>query len=460
MKRFLATLLAAILLLACIPALAEADAAASDAQTYPTIGLVMDDYSIYSNCVNHVSVETLPVEHHDPYVAMARVLYYAMPLTDIIALEATAANDEERDEIDDYIAYLSTEVGYIMVSDAADQDAMLDSIGAELKEGMSIQEVATEGSWHYYYVTTPTDRFMALYDNPQDAGLNITEEEAAAEKERAAEEIKAINTGFQALIKECEHITPEDPTGELIGQTIRFETTDLDGNPVKSEDLFKNNKITLVNVWGTWCGACTGELGELAEIYKRLQEKGCGIVGVESEGKKVAIADVKDDAEALLKENNVTYPNVWCPEGVSFFENLSGYPYNYFVDSEGKILTFPICGAAITEYETVIDKLLAGEKVEPVTNTGAQANGESKYNVIVYDTDGKPVEGVVIQFCDDTSCAFQTTNAEGVATFPVAEAKVYDVHVLSAPDAYRQDEQSYKTLADFSDVTIFLDKAE
>ena len=56
MKRFLATLLAAILLLACIPALAEADAAASDAQTYPTIGLVMDDYSIYSNCVNHVSV--------------------------------------------------------------------------------------------------------------------------------------------------------------------------------------------------------------------------------------------------------------------------------------------------------------------------------------------------------------------------------------------------------------------
>ena len=433
MKRFLATLLAAILLLACIPALAEADAAASDAQTYPTIGLVMDDYSIYSNCVNHVSMETLPVEHHDPYVAMVRVIYYAMPLTDIIALEATAANDEERDEIDDYIAYLSTEVGYIMVSDAADQDAMLNAIGAELKEGVSIQEVATEGSWHYYYVTIPTDRFMALYDNPQDAGLNITEEEAAAEKERAAEEIKAINTGFQALIKECEHITPEDPTGELIGQTIRFETTDLDGNPVKSEDLFN---------------------------YKRLQEKGCGIVGVESEGKKVAIADVKDDAEALLKENNVTYPNVWCPEGVSFFENLSGYPYNYFVDSEGKILTFPICGAAITEYETVIDKLLAGEKVEPVTNTGAQANGESKYNVIVYDTDGKPVEGVVIQFCDDTSCAFQTTNAEGVATFPVAEAKVYDVHVLSAPDAYRQDEQSYKTLADFSDVTIFLDKAE
>jgi hypothetical protein len=102
----------------------------------------------------------------------------------------------------------------------------------------------------------------------------------------------------------------------------------------------------------------------------------------------------------------------------------------------------------------------AGESVDLGPDNGATPGNGEKYCVYVFDTDGKPVEGVVIQFCDDTSCAFQTTNAEGVATFPVAEAKVYDVHVLSAPDAYRQDEQSYKTLADFSDVTIFLDKAE
>ena len=460
MKKLLAILLAAVLLLACIPALADTAASDSDAQPYPTIGAVLDYYSIYGQCVNHISLETLPVERHDPYVAMVRVIYYAMPLPDIIALEASAANNEEKAVIESYISYLSTDIGYIMVSDAPDQETMLSSIGFEIGDGLNLQEVATEGDWHYYYLTVPTDRFMSLYDDPQDSGLNITEEEAAAEKERAAEEIESVNATIPEMVKKSEHFTPEDPAGTLIGQTIRFETTDLDGNPVKSEDLFKANKITLVNVWGTWCSACTGELGELAEIYKRLQEKGCGIVGVEVEGKKVTIEDVKADAEALLKENNVTYPNVWCPEGVEFFEDLNGYPYNYFVDSEGKILTFPICGAAVTEYEKVIDKLLAGETVEAVTNTGAQANGDSKYNVIVYDTDGKPVEGVIIQFCDDTSCAIQTTNAEGVATFPVAEAKVYEVHVLKAPDAYRQDEQSYKTLEDFSDVTIFLDKEE
>ena len=460
MKKLLATLLAAIMLLACIPALAESESAESDPRPFPSIGLVMDDYSVYGNCVNFVSVESQPVEHHDPYVAMAQVRYYAMPLPDIVALETSAANIDEKNVIDSYIAYLSTAVGYIIVSDAADQDAMLSAIDVQLEEGMNLQEVATEGNWHYYYLTVPVDRFMGLYDNPEESGLNITDEEAAEEKKLATDEINAINTAFPALVKESEHTTPEDPAEQLIGQTIQFETTDLDGNPVKSEDLFKDNKITLINIWGTWCPACTGELGELANINNRLKEKGCGVVGVEIENPGVTIADVKEDAEALLKENNVTYPSVWCPEGVSFFENLGGYPYNYFVDSEGKILTFPICGAAINEYEAVIDRLLAGEKVEAITDTGAQANGDNKYNVIVYDTDQKPVEGVVIQFCDDTSCAIQTTNAEGVATFPVAEAKVYEVHVLKAPDEYRQDEQSYKTLEDYSDVTIFLDKAE
>jgi len=460
MKKLLATLLAAILLLTCIPALAESEAAESDPVSYPSIGLVMDDYSVYGNCVNFVSVESQPVEHHDPYVAMAQVRYFAMPLTDIIALETSAANIDEKNVIDDYIAYLSTPISYIIVSDAADQDAMLSAIDVQLEEGMNLQEVATEGNWHYYYLTVPIDRFMGLYDNPEESGLNITEEEAAEEKKLATDEINAINTAFPAVVKESEHITPEDPAGQLIGQTIQFETTDLDGNAVKSEDLFKDNKITLINIWGTWCPACVGELGELAKINDRLKEKGCGVVGVEIENAGVTIADVKEDAEALLKENNVTYPSVWCPEGVSFFENLGGYPYNYFVDSEGKIMTFPICGAAINEYEAVIDQLLAGETVEAVTNTGAQANGDNKYNVIVYDTDHKPVEGVVIQFCDDNTCSLQTTNADGVATFQVTEAKVYEVHVLKAPDEYRQDEQSYKTLEDFSDVTIFLDKAE
>ena len=70
------------------------------------------------------------------------------------------------------------------------------------------------------------------------------------------------------------------------------------------------------------------------------------------------------------------------------------------------------------------------------------------------------MEGAFIQFCDDTTCSFQPTNADGLAEFRVDVEKVYEVHVIQAPEGFRQDEGSYKTLETYSDVNIFLDKAE
>jgi hypothetical protein len=92
--------------------------------------------------------------------------------------------------------------------------------------------------------------------------------------------------------------------------------------------------------------------------------------------------------------------------------------------------------------------------------TGAAANGDNKYRVFVYDADGNPVEGAVVQFCDEATCSFQTTDADGLATFPVAEQKVYEVHMLKVPEGYREDANIYKTMDTFSDVNIFLEKAE
>ena len=78
---------------------------------------------------------------------------------------------------------------------------------------------------------------------------------------------------------------------------------------------------------------------------------------------------------------------------------------------------------------------------------------------IVYDMDGNPVEGAVIQLCDEVTCAFQPTDASGIATFSVEEQKVYDIHVLMAPEGYAPDDSVYKTLDTYSDVNIFLEKA-
>ena len=63
-------------------------------------------------------------------------------------------------------------------------------------------------------------------------------------------------------------------------QGISFETTDLDGNAVTVEELFSQHKLTMINLWGTYCGPCIGEMPDLEILSQRLAEKDCAIVGL------------------------------------------------------------------------------------------------------------------------------------------------------------------------------------
>lgn len=267
----------------------------------------------------------------------------------------------------------------------------------------------------------------------------------------------AVQSELLEQLQAAELSEPVDREASAVGQIIRFETTDLDGNPVSSVDLFKDNKITMVNLWGTWCINCMNEMSELAEIHKRIQEKGCGIVGVEYE--KLPMEEVADSARQALAENGITYPNVIIPEDDPILSQVGSYPTSFFVDSEGRILIYPIGGAAVEQYEPTIDKLLAGEKIEAAPKAGTTANDTGTYRVIVYDKEGNPVEGAAVQFCDDSTCSFEMTGADGVAVFNDREQKVWTVHLLVVPEGYALDEGEYKTLDTFSDVNIFLEKA-
>ena len=59
-----------------------------------------------------------------------------------------------------------------------------------------------------------------------------------------------------------------------------FEGKDLDGNTVKSSELFAKNAVTVVNFWFTTCNPCVGELAELDALNKELAEKGGALIGV------------------------------------------------------------------------------------------------------------------------------------------------------------------------------------
>ena len=147
-----------------------------------------------------------------------------------------------------------------------------------------------------------------------------------------------------------------------------FEGKDLDGNTVKSSELFAKNAVTVVNFWFTTCNPCVGELGELDALNKELAGKGGALIGVNTftlDGDEAAISEAKD----VLAKKGATYQNVYFDsdgEAGKFTTNIFAYPTTYVVDRNGNIVGDPIVGA-ITEkkqaeaLQAQIDKALAAD---------------------------------------------------------------------------------------------------
>ena len=147
-----------------------------------------------------------------------------------------------------------------------------------------------------------------------------------------------------------------------------FEGKDLDGNTVKSDELFSGNAVTVVNFWFTTCNPCVGELSELDALNKELAEKGGSLIGVNTftlDGDEAAISEAKD----VLAKKGATYQNVYFNsdgEAGKFTTNIFAYPTTYVVDRNGNIVGDPIVGA-ITEknqaeaLQAQIDKALAAD---------------------------------------------------------------------------------------------------
>ena len=147
-----------------------------------------------------------------------------------------------------------------------------------------------------------------------------------------------------------------------------FEGKDLDGNTVKSDELFSANAVTVVNFWFTTCKPCVGELSELDALNKELAKKGGALIGVNTftlDGDEAAISEAKD----VLAKKGVTYQNVYFDsdgEAGKFTTNIFAYPTTYVVDRNGNIVGEPIVGA-ITEkkqaetLQKLIDQALAAD---------------------------------------------------------------------------------------------------
>ena len=173
------------------------------------------------------------------------------------------------------------------------------------------------------------------------------------------EDKKPIYDGIIAELETAMHsLELSDPItldDYISGMTIEFDSTDLEGNAVNSKDVFGKNKYTMVNIWASWCGPCIQELPELEEINKEFEAKGCGIVGLLTDGTDpTGLADAKE----IIADTGVTYMNVIDNAEIADMLQVTGVPTTVFVDENGKIVGRTIVGANPEAYKKVMEELL------------------------------------------------------------------------------------------------------
>ena len=130
-----------------------------------------------------------------------------------------------------------------------------------------------------------------------------------------------------------------------------FKGKDLDGNDVTSEELFAQNKVTVVNFWFTAGKPCVEELADLEALNQKVKEMGGEVIGINSftlDGDETAILEAKD----VLSKKNATFRNIYFPsdsEAGQFTASLFSYPSTNVVDKNGNIIGQPIIGGITSE---------------------------------------------------------------------------------------------------------------
>ena len=255
--------------------------------------------------------------------------------------------DEVREKMEKFYEDTPTLLLFRVIGVKGDQD--LEELKKQMFEFpvLVFDELGTAGDYKFYYVVLDDEKYYEELRNtayPQDKL-----DEAYKLWQEAA---STSNFKDRVTIKEPVSLYPsvED------GAAVSFETQDLDGNPVTSQELFAGHKITMINLWATWCINCKSEMKELEELNKEWAQKGCQIIGICDDADEEELIPA---AKKILEEKGVTFPNVRATEVIREQLPAVALPTSYFVDSEGKILGSPIRGKHVEQYKETLQQLLS-----------------------------------------------------------------------------------------------------
>lgn len=147
---------------------------------------------------------------------------------------------------------------------------------------------------------------------------------------------------------------------EGLGGQTGFEAHDMEGNAVSSE-IFAQSKLTMVNVWATYCNPCLNEMPALGELAQEYDAGDFQIIGIISDVPENAQQEVMDMAEELIEQTGAAYTHLPINESLynALLTDVAAVPTTFFFDENGVLLDTVVGAMEKSAWEEKIDGLLA-----------------------------------------------------------------------------------------------------
>ena len=135
-----------------------------------------------------------------------------------------------------------------------------------------------------------------------------------------------------------------------------FTAKTITGETVTNE-IFASKKISVVNIWGTFCPPCIAEMPELGEMARSLPAD-AQIIGLVCDATEDSTQQIQK-AQEITKQSNANFVNI-IPDAqlLKFMENVEAVPTTIFVNSKGEVVGKAIIGADVEGYKNELQKLL------------------------------------------------------------------------------------------------------
>lgn len=174
--------------------------------------------------------------------------------------------------------------------------------------------------------------------------------------------ISLVGCGKTSNTPSVENKTEQTKEDIANSKNIEFKTKTINGKDIDNS-VFKNNKLTMINIWATYCGPCINEMEDLEKLYLEIKKENVNLIGI--------VIDTSNNKEnqALAKKisdkKGVTFANIIPDEKLinNLLTSVQAVPTTIFVDNKGAIVGKPILGSNSKEnYKKAIEERLTSLK--------------------------------------------------------------------------------------------------